>query len=193
MEAERRRQQEEDEALEKKKRLEEAEALEKKKRLQEKKAPKKEETVSEAEPGEPEELRPGKQVPRWKNRNGSEKEKMRRKWVESHAEQQGLDAELCKLGALGQSRIKRLLSRQQDRQTMLQVVESAERAAAQAASAAYAATWSQQQTWAQHNWDQPQWAWHTNQWGHQTGLYGPQLFCWNCHCSCLFVYGYMFI
>ena len=59
--------------------------------------PKKEETVSEAEPGEPEELHPGKQVPRWKNRNGSEKEQMRRKWVESHAEQQGLDAELCKL------------------------------------------------------------------------------------------------
>ena len=54
---------------------------------------------------------------RWKNRNGSSKERSRMRKATALAELHGQDAEVARLGSLGQSRVRRLLSRQADRQT----------------------------------------------------------------------------
>ena len=61
------------------------------------------------------------------------------------AEESGQDSDLARLGAIGQSRLRRLINRQQDRLTQKETVEKAEQAAAQAAQAALAAqsaSWS---------------------------------------------------
>ena len=58
------------------------------------------------------------------------------------AEESGQDSELARLGAIGQSRLRRLINRQQDRLTQKETVEKAEQAAAQAALAAQSASWS---------------------------------------------------
>ena len=135
---------------------------------------KEEEKLSE-DNEEAEEVQPkNQQPPTWKNRTGSQKERARRRWVESKAEEQGLDIGLARLGALGGSRMRRLVSRQEDRATMKETVESAERAAEKAAVAAQAAqaagwqSWYQQQEqqWQQWHWQQQQqqqqqqWGWH---------------------------------
>ena len=76
---------------------------------------------------------------KWVNRNGSQKERMRRKWATAEAEKAGQDPEVLKLGAIGQSRMKRLLSRQEDRKTVLEIAEKAEQATQNAAHAAHMA------------------------------------------------------
>ena len=75
----------------------------------------------------------------WHNRNGSAKEAAKKRWATRVAESTGQDADMARLGAIGQSRLRRLINRQEDRLTQKEVVASAERAAAQAAQAAYAA------------------------------------------------------
>ena len=80
----------------------------------------------------------------WHNRNGSAKEAAKKRWATRAAESTGQDADMARLGAIGQSRLRRLINRQEDRLTQKEVVASAERAAAQAAQAAYAA---QSATW----------------------------------------------
>ena len=98
--------------------------------------------------------------------------------MESKAEEQGLDIGLARLGALGGSRMRRLVSRQEDRATMKETVDSAERAAEKAAVAAQAAqaagwqSWCQQQEhqWQQWHWQQQQWGWHYSMpWGYHAG------------------------
>eukprot|EP00434_Breviolum_minutum_P046130 symbB.v1.2.041556.t1/scaffold8342.1/size6759/1 len=75
----------------------------------------------------------------WTNRNGSSKEAAKKRWATRMAEESGQDSELARLGAIGQSRLRRLINRQQDRLTQKETVEKAEQAAAQAAQAALAA------------------------------------------------------
>lgn len=81
----------------------------------------------------------------WTNRNGSSKEAAKKRWATRMAEESGQDSDLARLGAIGQSRLRRLINRQQDRLTQKETVEKAEQAAAQAAQAALAAqsaSWS---------------------------------------------------
>lgn len=112
------------------------------------------------------------QEAKWKNRTGSSKEKGRRKWAEHKAKEEGEDVEVCKLGALGSSRMKRLITRQQDRLTVKETAEAAERAAKQANEAAQAAqNTAQLAAW---SW-QP---WQSQQYQQQQGYYWP-LYSWN--------------
>ena len=101
---------------------------------------------------------------KWKNRNGSSKEKGRRKWAEHKAKEEGEDEELAKLGALGSSRMKRLVTRQQDRLTVKETAEAAERAARQANEAAQAA---------QNTAQLAAWSWQPWQSQQQQGYYWP--------------------
>ena len=119
---------------------------------------------------------------RWKNRNGSTKERGRRKWMEGKAREAGQDEEnvnLVKLAALGNSRMQRIANRQQDRLTQKETAEAAERAATQAAQAAQAAqataqmaqwqNWQWSQAWQSQNWQQGYY-YYPVQWGQ-----GPEL------------------
>ena len=80
---------------------------------------------------------------------------------------EGHDEDLVKLGALGSSRVKRLLSRQQDRMSQKETVEAAKEAAREAAEAAQTA---QAVVWQQHGyqWGQAsqayQWPQQAYQW-----------------------------
>ena len=75
-----------------------------------------------------------------KNKCGSQKEKAKRRWLMGTCKNESQEEkERLKLGALGGSRMKRLLSRQEDRKNALQIAEAAEKAAANAAAAAQAA------------------------------------------------------
>lgn len=84
-----------------------------------------------------------------KNRTGSQKERSKRRWLEEKSK--GCTEEekaLMKLGALGQARASRMLSRQQDREQQMTAAKAAEAAAAHAAEAAKAAqasSWACQQ------------------------------------------------
>lgn len=53
----------------------------------------------------------------WTNRNGSSKEAAKKRWATRMAEESGQDSELARLVAIGQSRLRRLINRQQDRLT----------------------------------------------------------------------------
>lgn len=124
----------------------------------------------------------------WTNRNGSSKEKAKKAWAGHRAKEEGLDEQVCKLGALGMSRVKRLLSRQQDRLTQKETVEAAREAAREANAAVQAAqnlaawqnhgyqqgyqacqwqAYSEQQAWAQHYMQQQatcnNWYWYQAQ------------------------------
>ena len=123
---------------------------------QDKKLPK--DQVSEEEKDEEEEKR-DRPVPRWENRNGSQKERSRRRWAEDAAERAGEDPAVARLGAIGKSRMKRLISRQEDRMTFKQTVGHAEKAAANAAAAAQAACAAQWQTMYQGYYYWPQGLW----------------------------------
>ena len=114
---------------------------------------------------------------RWTNRPGSQKEKGRMKWAQHKAKEEGYDEDLVKLGALGSSRVKRLLSRQQDRMSQKETVEAAKEAAreaAQAAQSAQAVVWQQYgYQWGQasqaYQWPQAyQW-----QWGYYPAYWDP--------------------
>ena len=91
---------------------------------------------------------PGPQA-KWKNRNGSSKEKAKGRWAEKRAEELGEDPGLFRLGSLGASRLRRLVNRQQDRLTQKETVEAALAAATEANQAAQAAQWSSWQSWQQ--------------------------------------------
>ena len=119
-----------------------------------------------------------------KNRNGSQKERAKRRWLmDSCKNESQEEKEKVKLGALGTSRMKRLLSRQEDRKNKLEAAQLAQAAAANAAAAAQAAQataaaaqwhqWQMQQAQleAQAMWHQQayqagqlqhQWGWHGN-------------------------------
>eukprot|EP00435_Cladocopium_sp_Y103_P039955 s2929_g10.t2 len=73
------------------------------------------------------------------------------RWAQHKAQEEGHDEELVKLGALGSSRVKRLLSRQQDRLSQKETVEAAREAAREAAQAAQTAN---QMVWQQHGYHQ---------------------------------------
>ena len=75
-----------------------------------------------------------------KNRNGSQKERAKRRWLmDSCKNESQEEKEKVKLGALGTSRMKRLLNRQEDRKNKVEAAQLAQAAAANAAAAAQAA------------------------------------------------------
>ena len=96
---------------------------------------------------------------RWKNRTGSSKQKSKLRWAENKALQEGEDPEMVKLGAMGASRMKRLVSRQEDRMSHKETVAAAERAAKDAAQAAQSAK-DTAQLWAWQSWQ-----WQQAYWG----------------------------
>lgn len=130
------------------------------------------------------------QEAKWKNRTGSSKEKGRRKWAEHKAKEEGEDVEVCKLGALGSSRMKRLITRQQDRLTVKEAAEAAERAAKQANEAAQAAqntaqlaAWSWQPWQSQQYQQQQDYCWPLYSWNQGQVFFGL---------NCLFFDWHMF-
>ena len=96
---------------------------------------------------------------RWKNRTGSSKQKSKLRWAENKALEEGEDPEMVKLGAMGASRMKRLVSRQEDRMSHKETVAAAERAAKDAAQAAQSAK-DTAQLWAWQSWQ-----WQQAYWG----------------------------
>ena len=96
---------------------------------------------------------------RWKNRTGSSKQKSKLRWAENKALEEGEDPEMVKLGAMGASRMKMLVSRQEDRMSHKETVAAAERAAKDAAQAAQSAK-DTAQLWAWQSWQ-----WQQAYWG----------------------------
>ena len=62
---------------------------------------------------------------KWKNTNGSSKERAKGRWAEKIAEEVGEDPQLFRLACLGGSRLKRLVNRQEERASMKETVEAA--------------------------------------------------------------------
>ena len=99
---------------------------------------------------------------RWTNRTGSSKQRAKLKWAEKKALEEGEDPEMVKLGAMGASRMRRLVSRQDDRMSFKETVAAAERAAKEAAQAAQSAN-TTAQLWAWQNWQCQQTYWAQGQ------------------------------
>ena len=62
---------------------------------------------------------------KWKNRNGSSKERAKGRWAAQKAEEVGEDPQLFRLASLGGSRMRRLVNRQEERASMKETVEAA--------------------------------------------------------------------
>ena len=136
-----------------------------------------------------------------KNRTGSQKERSKRRWLEEKSK--GCTEEqkaLLKLGALGQARASRMLSRQQDREQQMTAAKAAKAAAAHAAEAAEAAqaaqasSWAYQQQafqyqqemayqsyWNQAYYQQQHWEWKQN-WDQSVGSGHFSFICLQCVC-----------
>lgn len=140
---------------------------------------------------------------KWKNRNGSSKERAKGRWAERKAEELGEDPQVFRLASLGASRLRRLVNRQQDRETMKETVVAALAAAKEANEAAQAAqasswhaSWQQmyQQQAYQQNWQayQQQQAyqqdWQNWQQWCTEGLFSA-FFCWHV----CFIVGYVLL
>lgn len=123
----------------------------------------------------------GKASKKWPKKNGSAKERGKMRWLDHQtAGQDPKEVELLKLGALGQSRATRLLTRQQDRQTFKEMVRSSEAAASHAQAAAESnfamMQWMHQQSW-QQSWSQQA----AGSWSHQAagGEVSTSFFPWS--------------
>lgn len=121
-----------------------------KRKMEEEKAAKREDLQTEDSEVEKEVLQgpPAK----WKNRNGSTKERAKGRWAEKRAEEVGEDPQLFRLASFGGSRMRRLVNRQEERASMKETVEAALAASQQATAAAQAAqlsSWSWQQAYQQ--------------------------------------------
>ena len=92
-----------------------------KRKMEEEKAAKREDLQTEDSEVEKEVLQgpPAK----WKNRNGSTKERAKGRWAEKRAEEVGEDPQLFRLASLGGSRMRRLVNRQEERASMKETVD----------------------------------------------------------------------